>query len=692
MHPRKRTQPGDWTLSHPLRPPALRQSDLAASLFHQPFARQTALEAHHSCVNALALAKGDDPRWLATGGDDHRVLLWNALAHGDDDDTGLAPDPVGCYRGARSNLFSIAFTADNSRILSCGNDATILAHDLETSSGTFPHDLNQGVPPLDAWLDHDDAVMSLSAHPHNPHLFLSASSDGALHHFDTRTSPGLVGTVVDTCGMNDVVHHPVTPELFVYSAEEGQVGLVDGRMAWGEAGRGRARIASEVAVVRYNTSLCRLAPTSSSSSASSPATDPARPSTQTARPNVSSCALSPSGNLVCATLSGHLPTLYELSDPVPLASFASPAPPAPTDDPDAPPPRPTTTTTAAAFPRGYRNTTTTKHGSFGGGRGAEPGRGLYYAAGSDDFGTYVWEVPRVEALREGRKEVGVEELEKGPVAFVRTWTASPTKFDALEPLPPPPAPVRLTHPSLVSPAHATLSAHRSIVNTALFHPTLPVLYTSGVEKLVVRHEAHLPGRPLALPRPRSSPSAGAGAPRRTWRYVPRAPAPLETVEDIILRGRAPLEPSVERVQGEDAERRQRAEDTAVLEYFDGLVADEQDGEELWREAGSDDEWSSDEEEELALREIEEERWAAEGGWGVPGPGLGEDEDEGGEGEEERERRRGEGGSGSTRRILRAIYALEEQEVASSSDDDEVGDGETSTSSAAGAGGLDDDEE
>lgn len=131
---------------------------------------------------------------------------------------------------------------------------------------------------------------------------------------------------------------------------------------------------------------------------------------QTARPNVSSSALSPSGALVCATLSGHLPTLYELSSARPLATFSSPAPPPPpTSSPNSPaaPPR--------SFPRGYRNTTTTKHGSFGGGRGAEPGRGLYYAAGSDDFAAYVWEVPSLEAMREGRKEVRSEEIEEGRV-------------------------------------------------------------------------------------------------------------------------------------------------------------------------------------------------------------------------------------------------------------------------------------
>ena len=52
----------------------------------------------------------------------------------------------------------------------------------------------------------------------------------------------------------------------------------------------------------------------------------------------------------------------------------------------------------------------------------------------------------------------------------------------------------------------------------------------------------------------------------------------------------------------------------------------------------------------------------------------------------RERRAGEGARGSTRRKLRAIYALEEQDLSSSSHDDY---GESS--SAAGDGGLDDEE-
>ncbi|GAA6048581.1 hypothetical protein JCM3770_002039 [Rhodotorula araucariae] len=540
MQSRKRTLPADWALANPLRPAALRRLDLATSLFTAPgaYSRQTALAAHHSCVNALALSR-PDPRWLATGGDDTRLLLWDTH-HIDHDHSGLAPDPQACYRGARSNIFSIAFSCDGARIFSAGNDAAILSHDLEASSSTFPHPLgdSEGVPPVDVWLDHDDSVMGLSAHPSNPALFLSASSDGALHAFDTRTSPGRVGTIVDMCGMNDIVHHPITPELFVYSAEHGQMGLIDGRMGWGAAsgedGR-EARIAREVAVVQYDTTVARQD------------RGGALTKLETARPNVSSGAITPSGSLVCATLSGHLPTLFELSSATPLACFSSPAPAT----------APVTDSAPRDFPRGYRNTTTTKHGSFGGGSGAEPGRGLYYAAGSDDFRAYVWAVPSVEALREGRRAVGEKDLGDRVAA--------------------------------IAPASQILTGHRSVVNTALFHPALPVLYTAGVEKLVVRHA---PAAATATDTGTDTPS-----PSRRWAYAPRAPATHASHPGLIGPADAAL--AAAGSEGPESagerERRLRAEDVGVLEYFDGLVEAEGD-EVLWDEAagrGEDGASSSD---------------------------------------------------------------------------------------------------
>ncbi len=47
-----------------------------------------------------------------------------------------------------------------------------------------------------------------------------------------------------------------------------------------------------------------------------------------------------------------------------------------------------------------------KHGSFGG-LGSD--RDMFYVEGSDDFRTYVWKVPEVSALLEGRDVVSCSE-------------------------------------------------------------------------------------------------------------------------------------------------------------------------------------------------------------------------------------------------------------------------------------------
>jgi hypothetical protein len=102
--------------------------------------------------------------------------------------------------------------------------------------------------------------MGLSCHPSNPSLFLSASSDGTIRLFDTRTQPGCIGILADEHSMDGVEYHPSTPDIFAYSGEDGHVGLVDGRMAWSDTNGARANgggvervaghIVSEVAVVQ----------------------------------------------------------------------------------------------------------------------------------------------------------------------------------------------------------------------------------------------------------------------------------------------------------------------------------------------------------------------------------------------------------------------------------------------------------
>jgi len=242
-------------------------------------------------------------------------------------------------------------------------------------------------------IDNDDSIHGLSCHPSNPHLFISASSDGTLRQYDTRTTSQAVGILADAHEMEGVQHHPLQHELFAYAGEDAHSGLVDSRMAWQEttsvdgSRSSLQRIARNVAVVNFEANLVRY-PQSTTNG---------QPRTQRARPAVSSLTFSPTGSLLCLTLSGHIPTLYSLSSPSPLATFSAPTP------------SPRDSTIPEGFPQTYRNACTTKHGSFGGGPNAKEGQGLYYAAGSDDFGVYVWEVPSREKMEESQRRVDFSE-------------------------------------------------------------------------------------------------------------------------------------------------------------------------------------------------------------------------------------------------------------------------------------------
>lgn len=80
-------------LLHPISRYSSR-SALVASRFASGFQYHTPLRAHYACVNALAFSAGDGT-WLASGGDDKRVLLWNSFGEL------RGAEPRATYRGAR---------------------------------------------------------------------------------------------------------------------------------------------------------------------------------------------------------------------------------------------------------------------------------------------------------------------------------------------------------------------------------------------------------------------------------------------------------------------------------------------------------------------------------------------------------------------------------------------------------------
>lgn len=250
---------------------------------------------------------------------------------------------------------------------------------------------------------------------------------------------------------------------------------------------------------------------------------------------------------------------------------------------------------------------------------------LWYAAGSDDFNAYLWEVPSVELLRERRREPGAtaadwfdgEKANVGESPALFRFVTSPgslalssvggsavfeltsdfrTAFDTGTSANP-----SFTIPHSLSVPSSILSAHRSIVNTALFHPTLPLLFTAGIEKMVQVHS----------PTPFSSSASSTP-------FVPRTPRPRKGGLDT---------------RDEDEEEALGMfEDKEALEYFDALLED-QDGREeaLWRDGhgrgclGDD----SGEEEEMdeetrrtweeafgGMEEDDDEEGGREGGWGT----------------------------------------------------------------------------
>ncbi|GAA5834177.1 hypothetical protein JCM3766R1_004481 [Sporobolomyces carnicolor] len=610
MNPKKRLfDSTDLLLS---TPGTSQRRNFLASVWSSPFLEHSAYTVHHSCVNALAISRGEG-RWLASGGDDKRVILNEALAN---DDEGTLGEPRASYTGAQSNIFAIDFDSDCRKVYSTGNDAVILCHDLETSAESTS---SQSRGPSDIWIDNDDSVHGLACHPTNPCLFLSASSDGTLRQYDSRSDTNAVGILADAHEMEGVAYHPLHHDLFAYSGEDAHAGLVDSRMAWTDtsstrvANIPRPRIAREVAVVNWQVNLVRKA---------------VAPRTRRARPAASSVTFSPLGDLVTLTLSGHLPTLYTLSSPAPLANFAAPARPLDAAE------------TASHFPETYRNASTTKHGSFGGGPGARDGQGLFYAAGSDDFGVYIWEVPRREALEKGGTTASFATGE-WPSNAAGTGYLAPSRAGE---------PASLTFPQSINTPTSVLRTHRSIPNTTLYHPSLPYLYTCGVEKVIVRHS------------PATSSSSRLRS-RSKWSFTPRIPRAEPASFLSSLFGAADPGEEPELLPGETEEAREtrlRQEETAVLEYFDELIISESDFEGVWRDAkegevdGIVDEESSDDSDE--------------------GFGLDDEEDE--------ERFEGAGESGTTRRILNSIAQAGEEDEGEGTSDTEGSQGSLTLSEQA----------
>ncbi|KAJ1023212.1 hypothetical protein NDA16_003365 [Ustilago loliicola] len=510
---------GAHTLSQAL---ANRHSSLQYHINQSQFLSRDSFGGHLSCVNALAFSR-DQGRYLASGGDDCQIHIRDMFVNLSSEQERV---PLVILHGHRSNIFSLSWAAQDKYLFSTGNGGQILYYDVEHSSlpirGTVPMKPEPRLPLNPSSIGgHDDSVPEISAHPTNPNLLLSCDDSGNFKLIDIRISHEAVAAARSdaVAGFASVQWNPNTSDGNTFAAATcgritGSTRLYDVRQCFGSDEQ--RPMTNKDAVVSYHTALMQNSSTRGLIAAAA---------------ETNSICFDPHGRLLASSISRYHPTIYAVNDPDPLATLESTVIPDPIDDgyckwlgiPEDTP----------SAPKKLSSCCTIKHGSFG--LESQTGR-LHYAIGSDDFRAYVFAIPSRDELALQREYVNREkwlhdtaqlhpqapkETPKLAAAehSAQSKTSQPSGGEAratgsdnddddgdsdLDLVPEEQvdhdsevaycAGSILRAPSIVRPARLNQFAHvlcggRSIINTALIHPSLPLILTAGITSDIDIHSA-----------------------------------------------------------------------------------------------------------------------------------------------------------------------------------------------------------
>ncbi|KAG2057658.1 WD40 repeat-like protein [Suillus hirtellus] len=507
------------------------------------FSYSRKLTAHKSCVNYLAFSRHGG-RWLASAGDDCRVLLWD-----------FSQEDVVCPGHAFAGPM-VSFFWSIVCCFSGGADDVILKYDVSTlrEVGSTSIGERSWSSSVERYGDHDDSVRALTCHPYEDEIFISArhsesashSEDGKLILHDSRAGGRMSaaqGTLQHTAAFTGVQHHPVMEHVFATCDVHGHVCLRDTRMTFGPLSR-----RSNGGIVRvYNTKLSR------------------KSAGYLSNPESSSLTFDRDGGKLAVTFLHYFPTIYAMSDPHPLAICTG------RNTPDGTPVSPPQ--------RSYTNSCTMKSGAFGG-----PGMDEddMYGAGSDDFRAYVWRIPPLMTLQGLRQEITPHDW------YAREWPDTVGELLAF-------AEGKWESryvPYEISMPLARLNGHKSIVNSVAIHPSLLHIATSGVERQIILHSP-TPSSPAVqnlLPTP---PTVRMLQPQdlaaqRTFLRALFGPHPTlheddveddegenETISlfDHILRAEGEADVFTMRRWGEDSAEDSEDEDEMTIDVFDTSHSD-----------------------------------------------------------------------------------------------------------------------
>lgn len=433
----------------------LRQSILREAIETSQFTYLHEVKGHRSCINALAFSRGSG-QWMASGGDDMRIHIRDLY---DYHDTRPSPPETSMYRtrarllGHTSNIFSLAWSENNTHLFSGGNDQMVLCYDLNYDAApidTFQPRAERHMPDM-SFSEHDAGIREVSAHPTNPSLVMTSSDAGQVLVVDVRLPrPHVAQSFFFPGQVASAQWNPRDSHTFAVTCSHDPhacAALYDVRQA-------SHRVSSSDALVRYVSQLRAKLPAGLAM----------------ARPDPTGAQFDPSGRFLVTDMSLFHPTLYAVDNPMPLATMSSVA-----VHPHTNPCIKPDTTVYRPNP-GYRNSCTVKRGSFG--FEAQAGA-LYYTAGSDDFRGYGWRIPRIQDMLDARASMPYNDW-----IMHETAGSSEVWFRyALHGSDEMVRPVELAQPVF------TLEGSNSIVNSTLCHPTMPMIATAGIERLVRLHYA-----------------------------------------------------------------------------------------------------------------------------------------------------------------------------------------------------------
>ncbi|QRW14955.1 DDB1-and CUL4-associated factor 5 [Ceratobasidium sp. AG-Ba] len=331
--------------------------------------------------------------------------------------------------------------------------------------------------------EYDSITYSVSAHPTHPNLVITADEEGLVRLHDLRSPgagafPSMEGLFVRNSEINDAQWCPAmgAGHSFVVAQADGNVSLMDSRMAFSTSINPSED--PKNVVQRYATWVSKPG------------------STTCCAPEPSSIAFGVDGKRMALTLKNYVPVLYDTFDVFPIAQCGI-----------------LPESTGESIPlgtRSYVNGCTVKstlplpspqHGSFGG-----VGLGLsedsIYCAGSDDFRVYAWAIPSWDELKSTRhyyeksrwmsgiRESGIAEFASPAIPAVTATTPTDGHLGFTTPG----DSQMVTVPTTLSQPAFCLGGHKSIVNTAAFHPSLPILISAGIESNILIHRPHpMPG-------------------------------------------------------------------------------------------------------------------------------------------------------------------------------------------------------